>query len=112
MYDGIDALQAFRHRGSVGEIAASEPYSARKAATLLPDREVVKYDDLVGAVGRQMLYEINTYEAGAARYKYAHAGTSRMKHFSGSCVAIVITTSRYKESLNGRNCLRTSWRFP
>src|ERR1700682_5562870 len=112
MYDGIDALQTFRHRGSVGEIAASEPYPARKAGRLLPDGEVVEHDDLVGAAGRQMPYEISTYEAGSARYKYAHASTCRMKHLSGSCVAIIITTSRYKESLNGRNYLRTSWRFP
>jgi hypothetical protein len=31
--------------------------------------EVVKHDDVVGAVCRQMLYEINTYEAGSPCYK-------------------------------------------
>ena len=80
MYYGIDALQTFCHRGFVGEIAASEPYPARKDGTLLPGGEVVKHDDVVGAVCRQMLYEISTYEAGSARYKYAHASTPRMKH--------------------------------
>src|SRR5258706_5781180 len=111
MYYGIDALQTLRHSGFVGEIAASEPYPARKDGALLPGGEVVEHDDVVGAVCRQMLYEIRTYEAGSTRHKYAHASTSRMKHLSGSCVAIVITTSRCKESLNGRNYLRTSWRF-
>src|SRR6202011_1562154 len=86
---GIDALQTFRHNGLVGEIAANEPHPARKDRTLLPDGEVVEHDDVVGAVGRQVLYEIGTYEAGSARYKYAHASTSRTKHLSGTCAAIV-----------------------
>jgi len=80
MYYGIDALQTFSHSGFVGEIAANEPYPARKDGTLLPGGEVIKHDDVAGAVGRQMLYEIGTYEAGSAGYKYAHANTSRMKH--------------------------------
>src|ERR1700736_4103847 len=89
MYYGIDALQTLRHSGFVGELAANEPYPARKDRTLLPDGEVVEHDDVVGAVCRQMLYEISTYEAGSARHKYAHASTSRMKHLSGTCAAIV-----------------------
>src|SRR3984893_18776785 len=112
MYYGINALQTCRHSGFVGEIAASEPYPARKDRTPLPGGDVVKHDDIAVAVCRQMLYEISTYEAGSARYKYAHASTSRNEHLSRSCVAIVITTSSYKESLSGRNYLRTSWRFP
>src|ERR1700720_2205437 len=110
MYYGIDALQTFRHSGFVGEIAASEPYPARKDGALLPGGQVVKHDDLVGAVCRQMPYEISAYEAGSARYKYAHASTSRMS--IGVLRNKVITTSRYKGSLNDRNCLRTSGRFP
>src|ERR1700745_4258915 len=103
MYYGIDALQTFCQCSFVGEIAASEPYPARKDGTLLPGGEVVKHDDVVGAVCRQMLYEISTYEAGSACYKYTHASTSRMEHLSGACAAVVVTTSRYKESLNVRN---------
>src|ERR1700731_2681007 len=79
MYYGIDALQTFCHSGFVGEIAANEPYPTRKDGARLPGGEVVKHDDIVGAVCRQMLYEISTYEAGSARYKYAHTGTSRMR---------------------------------
>src|ERR1700756_2606630 len=101
MYHGIDALQAFCQCGFVGEIAASEPHPARKVGTLLPDGQVVKHDDVVGAVCRQMLYEICTYEAGSARYKYTHAGTSRMEHLSGVLRSNPITTSRHKVSLNG-----------
>ena len=48
MYYGIDALQTFCQCGFVGEIAASEPYPARKDGTLLPGGEVVKHDDVVG----------------------------------------------------------------
>jgi hypothetical protein len=83
MYYGIDALQTFRHSGFFGEIAASEPYSVRKDGALLPGGQVVKHDDVVGAVCRQMLHEISAYEAGSARYKYAHAGTSRMSIYLG-----------------------------
>src|SRR5580692_2517769 len=112
MYHGVGALQTSRHGGLVGEIAASEPHPARQDGTLLPGGEVVEHGDVVGAVCRQMLYEIGADEAGSARYEYAHASTSLVKYLSGPCAAIAVTTSRCKESLNGRNYLRTSWRCP
>src|SRR5271169_2794476 len=77
MNDRIDALQAFRQSGLVGEITSNELHLAREDWTPLADGEVVEHDHFVGAACRQMPYKIDTYEASSPRYKYAHTATPR-----------------------------------